>query len=233
MKDSPGNACAAMYHTNAGTGFWFLPKRKTHRSRAKTNAVGGCDFAARPSLTSIAQSVFWSPVAISSVLTLMPAPEHLSSVMHPGLPIFDSAQDGPEGKYVIFDGKTRSEILLFPNGNYSPSLVALIPIDAELLSRTEALTRFWRVLNGRKPPPDTRVTQQQRRRLRLMIRATDGRMHGASYREIACAIYGEARVASDPWKTSPLRDSVIDLVGGGTAMVAGGYLNLLRHRRRS
>lgn len=77
------------------------------------------------------------------------------------------------------------------------------------------------------------MTTQQRRRLRLMMQASDGHANGASYREIATALYGHKRIAADPWKTSALRDAVIGLVEGATAMIGGGYLQLLRHRRRS
>ncbi|MFG1181142.1 DUF2285 domain-containing protein, partial [Xanthobacter versatilis] len=45
-------------------------------------------------------------------------------------------------------------------------------------------------------------------------------------------LYSHKRVASEPWKTSALRDKVIGLVKGGLAMIGGGYLRLLRHRRR-
>lgn len=65
-----------------------------------------------------------------------------------------------------------------------------------------------------------------------MLQAVDGRSEGASYREIADAVFGEARVASDPWKTSAIRDATIDLVKDGLALVAGGYRQLLRRRRR-
>lgn len=65
-----------------------------------------------------------------------------------------------------------------------------------------------------------------------MLQAVDGRMSGASYREIADAIFGAARVADDPWKTSPLRDATIDLVKDGLSLIAGGYRRLLRRRRR-
>lgn len=101
------------------------------------------------------------------------------------------------------------------------------------MDRVHALTRLWRDSRGVEPPADTRITAQRRRRLRLMMQAVDGRSHGASYREIAIAIYGHHRVAAEPWKTSSLRDAVIGLVEGGNAMIAGGYLDLLRHRRRS
>jgi len=66
-----------------------------------------------------------------------------------------------------------------------------------------------------------------------MLQAVDGRAAGASYREIAEAIYGAPRVASDPWKTSALRDATIDLVKDGLSLIAGDYRRLLRHRRRS
>lgn len=65
-----------------------------------------------------------------------------------------------------------------------------------------------------------------------MMRAVDGRTARATYREIAIALYGVDRVAAESWKTSALRDTVIGLVEGGAAMIAGGYLKLLRHRRR-
>ncbi|UHD46324.1 DUF2285 domain-containing protein [Aureimonas altamirensis] len=111
-------------------------------------------------------------------------------------------------------------------------LAAIVPLDAQALSRVEALSRFWRALHHRPIPSDTRVTKQQRRRLRLMMQAIDGRSNDASYREIAIAIYGRERVASQSWKTSALRDAMIGLVEGATDMISGGHHKLLRHRRR-
>lgn len=112
-------------------------------------------------------------------------------------------------------------------------LAALIPLDADTPSRLEALNRLWRGWQGRPVPPDTRMTAQKRRRLRLMLQASDGKAVGASYREIAITLYGQDRVANDPWKTSPLRDTVMALVKDGRAMIQGGYRHLLRHRRRA
>ncbi len=65
-----------------------------------------------------------------------------------------------------------------------------------------------------------------------MMLVADARAEGASYRDIAFALYGQKRVAAEPWKTSSLRDRVIGLVNGGRAPIGGGYLKLLRHRRR-
>nr|WP_242224127.1 DUF2285 domain-containing protein [Shinella zoogloeoides] len=90
---------------------------------------------------------------------------------------------------------------------------------------------FSRLLR-RRVPDDRRLTRQQRRRARHMLQAVDGRMNGATYREIAGVIYGQARIADEPWKTSALRDAVMDLVKDAFSMIEGGYLSLLRRRRR-
>ncbi|UXN75511.1 DUF2285 domain-containing protein [Devosia sp. A8/3-2] len=89
-----------------------------------------------------------------------------------------------------------------------------------------------RALQRRTVPADRRLTQQQKRRHRHMLRATDGHLNGASCRQIADVIYGIERIRAEHWKTSALRDSVIALVEGGLAMIAGGYRQLLRHRRQ-
>ncbi|MEQ1516446.1 MAG: DUF2285 domain-containing protein [Usitatibacteraceae bacterium] len=125
-----------------------------------------------------------------------------------------------------------SHVVVLQGAKTDEKLAALIPLDGDALGRIEALTRFCSAQQERAIPPDTRLTAQQRRRLRLMIQAIDGRANRATYREIAQTIYGASRVADMPWKTSPLRDSAIALVRDGMAMVGGGYRRLLRHRRR-
>lgn len=112
-------------------------------------------------------------------------------------------------------------------------LAALVPLDADGFDRTEAIDRLLRALLGRSVPADRRLTLQQKRRQRHMLQATDGRLNGATYRDIAGVIFGVDRVASAPWKTSALRDATTALVKDGLAMIAGGYRTLLRHRRRS
>lgn len=162
----------------------------------------------------------------------MQLPDILRSGSYPSLTGLGAGRDSPEGTYAFWVGDIAVEILFLPGSNPAAPLAAVIPIDPETLSRIETLTRFWRSLYGRKVPADTRITDQQRRRLQRMIQAADGRMNGASYREIGSTIFGDARIAAEPWKTSPLRDAVIGLVEGGLAAIAGGYLQLLRHRRK-
>ena len=143
-------------------------------------------------------------------------------------------RDAPEGTHLqlAIVSPTIHTIALASSETDQP-LAAIVPLDADGLDRIAALDRLWRSLHHLPVPADARLTQQQRRRLKLMLRAADGRMNSATYREIADAIFGATRVADDPWKTSALRDTTRDLVRDGLAMIAGGYLKLLRHRRRS
>ena len=111
-------------------------------------------------------------------------------------------------------------------------LTALISMDESCPDRIAALIRLSQLLWDRPPIADTRLTAQRRRRLRRMLQAADGHLAGATYRDIANAIYGPSRVATDSWKTSALRDSTIALVRDGRELIDGGYRSLLRQRRR-
>lgn len=104
-----------------------------------------------------------------------------------------------------------------------------MPLDASAPARLRALSRLLRHLDGDPPPPDP-ITAQRRHRLKAMLRALDGRASGAAHREIAAALWGDDRVAAQPWKTSSLRDATLRLVRDGGAMVAGGYVALLGGR---
>ncbi len=110
-------------------------------------------------------------------------------------------------------------------------LAAVIPLDATLPARLAALSRLWRSLGRGGPPFDDPITPQRRARMKVMLRALDGRIDGAAYRDIAIALYGAARVAATPWKSSALRDTTLRLVRDGWAMAGGGYQALLRGGR--
>lgn len=177
--------------------------------------------------------MFWTPEADPAAIVVIAAP----SIFGPGIPQSDlvpvRTRLAPDG--LIFshgEGAEAITILLVNEARPDQPLAAIVPLDANSPDRIEALTRLWRALHKRSVLPDTRLTAQQRRRLKHMLQAVDGRMNGANYRDIANALYGRSRVAADPWKSSALRDSTMDLVKDGLAMIAGGYLKLMRHRRR-
>lgn len=166
------------------------------------------------------------------ILTTVPATLPVESIV---LPEYDlsTARASPDGFSIVHGHGSRTvRLLLVSDASPASPLVALVSLGADGLDRIEAVARLWRAINGRRVPADARLTSQQRRRLRRMLQAVDGRHEGASYREIAEAIFGAARVADSPWKTSALRDATIDLVKDGLALIAGGYRSLLRRRRR-
>jgi hypothetical protein len=176
--------------------------------------------------------VVWSPSNDPTVVFLTCRPNFLPSAPNALDGSFVAKRDAPEGTYSTL-AEHDLQILFLPGTSPDDQLAAVIPIDDNLLDRIEALTRLSRAWLKRPPLRDTRMTIDQRRRFRLKLRAADGRMNGATYREIAIAIYGAARIQTEPWKTSPLRDSVIAFVETGMALISGGYLQLLRHRRRT
>jgi hypothetical protein len=179
--------------------------------------------------------VFWSAeadtsaVLLAQMLIVLPTAGNLYSELRE-----PAARADEDGTHFLFDAGGRT-IRLVRLAGVPPGvpLVALVPLDADGHDRTVAIDRLLRALQGRTVPDDRRLTPQQKRRQRHMLQATDGRMNGATYREIAGVIFGVDRVASEHWKTSALRDATTALVKDGLAMIAGGYRTLLRHRRRT
>lgn len=214
---------------------FLRPKNRITTSSKRFNAIGVCDFPARPSLTGGAQTVFWTPETDSTVIHIGNSPEialtdaRFLSDLLPALQ--EDAEDGLHLSHAT--GAGHIHLIVLKTLDPDTPISAVTPLDAFGLDRIEALTRLWFSLHGHKVPKDKRMTAYQRRRLKNMLRAVDGRMNNADYREIAEVIFGVERVAADPWKTSSLRDAVLDLVNDGFAMINGGYRKLLRYRRRS
>ncbi len=112
----------------------------------------------------------------------------------------------------------------------------LLPLDQLFEIRAAAAIRLWRGLTGRKPGPDPAMLSKARRdRLVLGLRALDGRLEDASYREIAGVLFSVGDVSKRGWKSHDLRARTIRLVRFGFDMMQGGYrlLLLYPYRRRS
>jgi hypothetical protein len=141
-----------------------------------------------------------------------------------------------EGEYwVVDDIDNRLAAILINAARADTPAAVVIPLDASFAVRAEAATRLWRLATGRPDrPTPVRLTQHQRRRLALALRALDGRIAGETYRDIARALFGATRVPAGPaWKTHDLRDRTIRLARTGLDLMQGGYLDLLcsPHRR--
>lgn len=109
--------------------------------------------------------------------------------------------------------------------------VAIVPLGLDGFDRIEAVRRFLSALHGRAIPPDTRLTRQQRIRLRRMLRAFDGHRAGATQQEIAQVILKIGPLDRDEWQASSARHTIKALLRDAHSMVAGGYRKLLHHRR--
>lgn len=151
----------------------------------------------------------------------------------PSLAAPADVRSSPEGLHAIHRAGIVAQILLLSGRKIDRASAVILPLDDDLPDRVEAVLRLWQALSARPVTRDGRITPYQRRRIRLMMRAADGRANGATYREIAIALFGPERVAAEPWKTSSLRDAVIGLIESAGPLINGGYRKLLRHRRRS
>jgi hypothetical protein len=118
------------------------------------------------------------------------------------------------------------------SGGVDPTAV-LLPFDGLFEVRVAAALRLWRALNGRPPGPNPAALSEARRnRLVLALRALDGRLDGATHREIAKALFGTNAVPERDWISHELRDRTARLVRLGVAMMNGGYRRLLLHPYR-
>lgn len=112
----------------------------------------------------------------------------------------------------------------------------VLPLDQFFEIRVTAAIRLWRGLTSPNLGPNPAALSKARRdRLLLALRALDGRLDDATYREIASALFGDTGVPDRGWKSHDLRDRTIRLVRFGLGMMRSGYRGLLLHpyRRRS
>lgn len=201
---------------------------------ASSTESGACSFFVPPSLNAGESPVFWSAeadtsaVLLTHVPTILPTADNLFTELRAIAALSDE-----QGVHFLLEASGQTIRLVRLAGvPANKPLAALVPLDADGPDRIEAIDRLLRALQGRTIPEDRRLTPQQKRRHRHMLQATDGHLNGASYRQIADVTYGVERIRAEHWKTSALRDSVIGLVEGGLAMIAGDYRQLLRHRRQ-
>jgi hypothetical protein len=135
----------------------------------------------------------------------------------------------PDGRHLVI--RDHGELRLWmPHVSADQPLSVVIPIDQEAETRIKRALGFWHWI-ARPASPITEpfpLTEQQRDRLILMLRALDGRLAKASYREIAEALFGAHRLEREAWKTSSLRDRTIRLVRGSFTLMQSGYRKLLR-----
>lgn len=140
--------------------------------------------------------------------------------------------DGEPGKFLTIDGGGHLCLFHAETSSETEFPAAVVPLGLEGFDRLEAVHRLLASLHQRAIPPDTRLTPQQRLRIRRMLQAHDARQSGATQKEIARGIFRTGDLSRDEWQVHSTRYAVIGLLKDARALVAGGYRRLLRHRRR-
>ncbi|AYV49691.1 hypothetical protein CFHF_19660 [Caulobacter flavus] len=114
-------------------------------------------------------------------------------------------------------------------GEASPAgpLLVVLAYDADFNLRVRAVDALRRA-SLTPAPPKSRLSLAQRERLARCLFALDGSLSGRSHRQIAGDLFGEEAVQDAAFATSSVRDVTARLVRRGRALMAGGYLQLLR-----
>jgi hypothetical protein len=177
----------------------------------------------------------WLPRLDPATVLLIPAPGPFSASrsLVSLTPIFRrQASDGEH--WVVSDGDGRFALLLMGGFEINTPVASVSPFDTNFAARADPALRLVRLLTGERAIPlAVSLTQLQRQQLVFALRALDAHLAGATYREIAEVLFGEARVPTgSSWKTHDLRGRTIRLVRAGLRLMRGGYLDLLRHTRR-
>ncbi|HGL5074802.1 TPA: DUF2285 domain-containing protein [Burkholderia multivorans] len=180
--------------------------------------------------------VFWLPREDTSAIALGEPPDVLSASTEQQ-PTIDAAitvtADGETN--LLYDLGNGQHVQLVHANNTSPDkpLGAFVSLGLDGFDQIESIGRLLAALHRRAIPPDTRLTLQQRARLRRMLQAFDGYRAGTTQQEIAQVIFRLGPLDRDDWQASSARHAIKSLLRDARAMIAGGYRSLLRHRRQT
>ncbi len=202
----------------------------------RSPGAGAYDFA-NASDACDPNTALWTAQALPSVIALTTHPPDLADPKF-RLPHF-SLEAGPATDAYDYLLERRGALLHVhlddARGDIEPPAF-LLPCDQLFEVRAQAAIRLWRGLSGHNPGPNPAALSPARRdRLILALRALDGRLMGATHREIAIVLFDLDDVSERDWISHDHRDRTARLVRLGFAMMNGGYRRLLLHpcRRRS
>jgi hypothetical protein len=187
-----------------------------------------------PSLDCLAARVFWRTDVSPCIVTISMVPASSSSrslftdqLQHALRQEFFYTD---EGNHYLFKGVFQdfqfiliNYICEFEAADIAFHFCADKSTDAQL----NALRSFLVFLSGRSDDlTEGRPFEAKLQRCRQLV-ALDANMAGASYRDIAILLYGEAAVSSN-WHSGHLKDRVRYAVREGKRLMNGGYRELLR-----
>lgn len=194
--------------------------------------VGGCDFV-KSILDTDHPMIPWTMTALPAVVPLTPAStafDHLRTRPIKFQRHWTAARTDDELQLICSGSALRVHALGDLDGH---AVCAVLPLDALFDVRLKSARRLWLVTNGHNAGPDpAALSKTQRDHLVKGLRALDGRIEGATYREIAASVFRADRLPERGWKTHDLRDRTIRLCRFAVDLMQGGYRQLLLHPYR-
>jgi hypothetical protein len=200
---------------------------------AKFRERWGCSFPADPNLAFNAQSVFWAPEFMPTVLNVADTSWKAASPSYRLDLTTLSGNDlrqASDGWHALVRLKGITHRLFFRTRPTKGNPISVeLALDADFATQSRAALSLWSALHkrpmGRARPT---LTLQRRHRLALVVRALDGRLEGNTYRVVAGVLFGKERASERAWKSNDLRTRTMRLVESGLSLMRGGYRALLR-----
>lgn len=163
---------------------------------------------------------------------LQKVPEVLSGAEEPTILPEGTVKHAHDSLHHLYGVGGQRRLQLLHSDPSADAQAAVVPLDQDGFARLDAVYRLLAQLHGRSVPVDKRLTRQKRLRAKRMLQAYDGRLAGASQREIAQVVFRRSRVSRDEWQSAPERFQVMALLRDARLMVDGGYRTLFGLRRR-
>jgi hypothetical protein len=176
----------------------------------------------------------WLPHLNPATVIVTPAPDEFTDArpISELTPAFSRRATNSE-HWLIDRGGDALPVALIDGADTTRPGAMLIPLDRSVPMRIASAFHFWEAMTGRVSgrTPDG-LTAQQRRKLKLILRALDGKFAGFSYRVIAEVLFDPSSVpAGRAWNTHDLRSRTRRLCQRGFDLVHGEYLDLMLYPR--
>jgi hypothetical protein len=209
---------------------WLAPRKRRHWS------IGGCAFAASADRPMTKAAVLWDPGFCRSVLPVVALSPSLSRAtgsfsLPAGVEVFVLVASLGLEDVLVLRGPRFVQLAVTGASVLSPCrlLTDLVLPPGKEQVRLAAVAEFNALIAGGGLDANRSRDLVGARRLRVILQALDGSLAGHSQRRIAESLFGAARVQRD-WSRADmyLRDHVRRAVRRGRALMAGGYVSLLR-----
>ena len=173
--------------------------------------------------------IFWHPAASPSIirLAIIPAPDRhattLRQISASASAIIDDLRHVLVGRF-----EQAHRLVVAANVEADAPLTLALPLDADTPARLRAAGQFWRQLSNRNEFPPDMLTPLKRTRLTQCLRALDGKLSGATTRDIAAVLFDADKLElGRDWRSHDLRSRTRRLIDEGMWLMRGGYADLL------